>query len=429
MYNGLKPIPRDPRDLSFHRTFGGFTPPDLPAEFSVDNGMTMPDQIADKLYFGCTGYSQNELCSDQDGVVYDDYEFTYRKTLEKAGIYTLDRGCDMRDSLSVLIVFGPRKKGEGDTYAHRRGRYYTVEVQSFDWFDSIRSVMYTNWISNQIKVAVSIGTPWFREFDIMHVPSTGIVPTVFTGDPSQLAWHNWAIKGWKVINGETFLVGKTWQGKNVGDKGWYYFRRETINAVMKIRGTAAFTVAPRRPGDEATIKKTITEFLIAFMSNLVNLFKKKQESSPVAPTPVPTPAPVPEPVKPKYDWSDAAKSKNSVRIICDEEGLSSQSMNIDGVQYKTVDVICAVIQQESQFNNKAINKNRNAQGVVLSTDWGICQINDYYHVGPGKAFSSVPDIVDNPDKAVRFMIKMHKQRLLKLWVAYSSGAFKKYLPK
>lgn len=121
--------------------------------------------------------------------------------------------------------------------------------------------------------------------------------------------------------------------------------------------------------------------------------------------------------QPKYIWDDFLTSRHSVRVICDEEGLTLDSKNI----------ICACIQQESNFNNKTVNRNKNSKGDITSSDWGICQINDYYQIGVGKPFSSVDEVTANPDKAVRFMITMMKAGKLHLWVSYSSGAYKKYL--
>lgn len=120
---------------------------------------------------------------------------------------------------------------------------------------------------------------------------------------------------------------------------------------------------------------------------------------------------------PKYLWDTKDNSRHSVRVICDEENLAIWDKNL----------ICAVIQAESNFDNKAINHNKNTKGQILSTDWGICQINDYYHVGPGKPFRFVKDIKDNPEKAVRWMILMYKAKKIHLWVAYSSGAYKRFL--
>ncbi len=151
------------------------------------------------------------------------------------------------------------------------------------------------------------------------------------------------------------------------------------------------------------------------------LFPRPEEVklNPVINPPEPIQPPIeikPAPVVPKYLWDTTANSRHSVRVICDEMGLTVAEKNL----------ICACIQQESNFNNKAVGKNIK-DGKLLSTDWGLVQINDYWHVGAGKKWSSVQQILDNPDKAVKWMIQMYKQGNLKMWVSYSSGAYKKYL--
>ena len=404
--NGLKPIYRKKTDRSFHRTFGGVTPTEFPDEFSVDAGLTMPDQVADGLFQGCTAYTQQELCTDQDHKLYDDYKEHYMRTLALTGS-PFGVGCDIRDSLKVAIAY------------YNRGAYYAVESSKFDWFDSIRSVMLTNFQVNGIKCSVSVGTPWFKIFDIQVVGKDGKVPVVnkFDTDPMSISWHNWAVKGWKMIDGKPWMLVKSWQGKNVGDGGWYYVSRETINAVLSIKWTGAYTVAPRNPVNIVTVKWTITDMLINLMTRLVDALKDKSTTN-IVTVPVEEPLDVPVPVDPeKYNWSGITESKHSVRVICDEQGLSLEGKNL----------ICAVIQAESNFNINATNKNKNKAGVTVSTDWGICQINDYYHVGSGKAFSSVQEILDNPEKSVIFMIKMYRAGKLGLWVAYLNGSYKKYL--
>jgi hypothetical protein len=408
--NGLKPIKRDIRDRSFHRTFGGVTPIIFPKEFSVDAGLTMPDQMADGLFQACTAYSQNELCTDQDNVLYDDYENIYRKSLALSNS-PFGVGVDMRDSLKTIIMY------------HNRGAYYAVESEKFDWFDSIRSVMLTNLQVNKIKCSVSIGTPWFKEFDVTSVGSDGIVSEVFTGDPYTLSWHNWAIKGWTEVNGIPYLIAKTWQGKLVGKQGWYLYPRETINAVMAIKGTGAYTVAPRNADNVQTVKATFIESLVRLYKLLVSKLLTQQVSTPV-------PVVVPEVVKPisvptveELKWGNPTEARHSVRVICDLQALKLAEKNL----------ICAVIMGESEFYNylpsgkPTIHENRRKDGSLSSTDWGICQINDYWHIGPKKTFPSVDYLMANPQKAVEFMIQMYKAGNLKLWIAYSSGAYKKYL--
>jgi len=122
-------------------------------------------------------------------------------------------------------------------------------------------------------------------------------------------------------------------------------------------------------------------------------------------------------VQPVLQWTTPSLAYHAVRVTCDNLGLTLEQKNL----------ICACIYQESRFNNNAVNKNVNTQGVVTSRDWGLAQVNDYFHCGVGKDFPSASYVVANPDKAVEWMIKLYKEGLLKLWVSYSSGAYKQWL--
>lgn len=167
-----------------------------------------------------------------------------------------------------------------------------------------------------------------------------------------------------------------------------------------------------------TLKKHgLLAFFATALDNFLNaMTNSKPESVTEAPKPtVPVTVP-PAPEKPKYDWSTPTAARHSVRVICDEEGLTVDLKN----------TLTACVQQESQFKNSAIGRNIK-NGKVLSTDWGICQVNDYYHCGPGKTFPSAAYVVANPDAAVRWMARMFKAGQAKLWVSYTSGAYKKYL--
>lgn len=116
-------------------------------------------------------------------------------------------------------------------------------------------------------------------------------------------------------------------------------------------------------------------------------------------------------------WDTPKHIFHAVRVTCDLNDLTVDEKNI----------LCACIYQESRFNNGAINHNRDSAGNVLSTDYGLCQINDYYHIGANKDFPNVAFVVNNPDKVFGWMISMYKHGLLKQWVSYSSGAYKQWL--
>ena len=140
-------------------------------------------------------------------------------------------------------------------------------------------------------------------------------------------------------------------------------------------------------------------------------------------TPKPTPPMPTDPDATSYPWDSQKHNYHNVRVLCDGAGLSLTDKNI----------ICACIYQESTFLNYLLNGqpvkcvNKNKDGSVASTDWGICQINDHYHIGAKLDFPSVDFVMANPDKAVAFMLSMFKAGELKQWVSYSSGAYEKWL--
>lgn len=238
MKSGLKPIEKRKTNYSFHRTFGAVSPEQFPDYYNVDAGLGFPNQNAEGYPNGCTGYTQSRLCSDEDGVFYKP-SFTYEKTLEIQGIAN-GEPCSIYDSLKSTIVYGVQRDTETtdeEALTHRRGQYYEIQVKpGMDWFDSIRSAL---WVNRGSRRSVSVGTPWFFEWG--H-PTKGIVMEPFS-DWREAYWHNWQVVGWKTIGGKPYLIGKTWQGSMYGDEGYAYFSRETINKVMKIQGTGAFTLA------------------------------------------------------------------------------------------------------------------------------------------------------------------------------------------
>lgn len=125
---------------------------------------------------------------------------------------------------------------------------------------------------------------------------------------------------------------------------------------------------------------------------------------------------IPTPLMEKYKWDTKENIRHSIRLICDKEGLTVQEKN----------ELCATIQGESGFNLQAKNENK-INGKVVSTDWGLCQINDYYHIGQGKSFPSVDFVLNNPEKVVRWMCKQWKLGNKNWWIAFKNGSYKKFL--
>lgn len=114
---------------------------------------------------------------------------------------------------------------------------------------------------------------------------------------------------------------------------------------------------------------------------------------------------------------------NAIRALCTQLGLDA--VLIDGVSASKILVAC--IEVESNFNAHAIHFNQNQAGAVTSIDYGICQINDYWNIGPGKPFVSPEQVLTYPYECVTWMIHMFKAGKQNLWSSYTSGAYKKFL--
>lgn len=101
-------------------------------------------------------------------------------------------------------------------------------------------------------------------------------------------------------------------------------------------------------------------------------------------------------------------TERMVREVAAGEGLTTDKINL----------MVAVIWAESGMNPDAKNKNKDG-----STDWGLCQFNDYWSAGQITPFEAL----NNPEMAARLMAKEIKAGRLWRWIGYTSGAYKKFL--
>jgi hypothetical protein len=151
------------------------------------------------------------------------------------------QGADQRSSLKSAIAFGLLRQSDAPVSAKSRGQeyvagsrvwiarvdrasknakaaYYGLSTGPYDAFDNIRS-----------RCGLTERNAWTcrsgrrRPRVEWGVGRDGIVPFVSTLNDERAAvlpWHNWAKRGWKMINGEPYLLAKVWQGKNIGDYRW-----------------------------------------------------------------------------------------------------------------------------------------------------------------------------------------------------------------
>lgn len=240
---GAQPDKVDHRDYDFiqshkeqiEQQFGTGTPQFLPS-YSTDAGFGFPDQNAEGQPYGCTNYTQASLASDLTGKKH------YPDVLERLTHANARGGYSIRESLNTASTLGWFTA------------YYNIKPYApLDWFDAIRLA-----ISSGIpeKRSVSIGTPWFKAWE--GPVKILIMPTL----SAYGGWHDWSIVGWETIGGEAMLRLKSWQGD---PPAYQYLSRETINTVMTLNGTVAFTATDNVPDDIKTIPVSWFRYLLSLI--------------------------------------------------------------------------------------------------------------------------------------------------------------------
>jgi hypothetical protein len=130
-----------------------------------------------------------------------------------------------------------------------------------------------------------------------------------------------------------------------------------------------------------------------------------------------------KPMEKQMLWDTPEHARYNVRKICDEEGLTFDQKTL----------LCSCVMQESGFDNTAKGYNRDKNGNITSTDHGVAQVNDYWHIGvwPNgrkKTYPSVEYVVNNPELMIRWMAKTLKRTgKLQPWSSWTTGAYKKWM--
>lgn len=121
--------------------------------------------------------------------------------------------------------------------------------------------------------------------------------------------------------------------------------------------------------------------------------------------------PIQAPLTVKKDFSTPRAAFHSVRVMCDDAGLTYEQKN----------EICYTIWRESEFQKGALGKpNKNG-----TRDYGICQFNDGknargipFWIGKGATFSSINEVLNDPEKCVRIMIQTYKAGNIGWWYGH-----------
>lgn len=332
----------------------------------------------------------------------------------------------------VGIMAGTKPPGNDPNKVYDAIRKYGLIPEDMlpSFSDDIQSIEdYYSFKGADKDKCIEEGKKWLEKYSFWYddVPQD-LIEEAFKLSPLCMAVFAWAIDN----NGIYIRMGKDNHLTCFYGKDNYYLNFDSYDPFYKnLSKDFGFTYIKRIYIEE----KKITEKQIGILQNILDIIKKilmldleilkkkddeakeTEISNPIA-DPIPPPAPEIVAV-PKYQWTTRKDARHSVRVICDEEGLTK----------KEKDTITAVIQAESDFNTGIITRNKNG-----TLDYGICQFNNGknkngvpFWIGEGADFKDYYEVLNNPEKCVRVMIREYKKGNLKYWIAYSNGSYLKYI--
>lgn len=253
IYHGTRPTKIDHRDYDFHKTFGTIVPPSFPNEGPQTQSQWMPDQEADGEPYGCTNYAQADLARNLTGMA------RMPADLEAVTHANALGGYDVRQSMLMAVKIGWFKS------------FYAVKrTGGLDWFDTFRFAQ-TSGVP-EVRT-LTIGTPWFLSWEnaaragqtIMPMPSMAELASVST-----LPWHDHEYETWTLKTGQVLYRDKSWQGTGIGEGGYIYFDRATINVVMNIAGTCAF-VGTNMDATPVRVDTTFLQWVLSHVWQLLGI--------------------------------------------------------------------------------------------------------------------------------------------------------------
>lgn len=259
MNTGLKKLVEDPRDYSFHRTFGASGQIALPDSFTVNYPnplLRIKNQYETDL---CTAEASTEI---EEGVknIPMSAEWFFAKEKEIMG-NPAEYGADLRVACKAAQKYGFLPQSDAPftldnqtrdfiadsnnwpadldaiAAANKIAGYFSVEEFADDLFDSIRQTLYQNSSNHR---GILAGSNWYAEW---NVGQPGIIPTDYD---QKVAQHAFKIFGWQQINGVTYLMIQNSEGIGSGNNGVLYFPREVVNREFTF-GVFCFSDVPMNP--------------------------------------------------------------------------------------------------------------------------------------------------------------------------------------
>lgn len=333
----------------------------------------------------CTAYTAVEIRKSKTGKTYDPTAFWQGELSlggDPSGV-TLDTQGAAGIKIGWTVQGDSQPSEKATSYLYVRNSPFS----SIDMFDTLREAMMN-------YGALSAGLDWYREW----TDSPGAV--IPHSQQFLEGGHDVKLCGLNCINGVDYIEIQNSWGDGVGDHGIYHLDRYMANKVFAEYGVIYWI-------DNSDVQIQRMGLIESLCVNVINLLKKLIAQKTGYPPPTPT----------TYLWDTPANARHSIRVICDEMGLPYVQKNI----------LTACVEVESGFNPKAIHLNKDGQGHILSTDYGIVQVNDFWWIGATKQFPSTDYVLNNPETCVRWMVKMFLEGKQNMWCSYTSGAYKRYL--
>ena len=366
----------DSRDKVYQHHFGQLV--DLPNEVNFDTAEY--DEVQPIGNVQCTCYTTCDIAEDQKNIVFDVDDLWAR--IKGKNQY----GADPREVFAEAVKNGLLPKGQTERQINWKS-YWKADEGLKDKFDNVRSALMTS------QSPVGCGTYWYSNWTASTVLEKGEKP---------LNGHMYSIEGWKQINNEPHLIIEAWIGKKL------YMNREVFNHAMSPYGMGAWVLSTSEidAKRQRTVLEAIRDICVNVIIKMKELLVLKQAEPPVAPKP-----PV---VEPKYDWSTQEKARHSVRVICDEEGLSVKDKN----------ELCATVGGESGWKPRQKSLKPNFDG---THDHGIIQLNEKYWIGEGKLYPNIEAVYNDPEGCIRWMCRQWNGGNKEWWYAFKNGSYKKYM--
>lgn len=312
---------------------------------------------------------------------------------------------------------------------------FSTDIQTWDEFNSFKG--------SHKDVCVSEGKDWRSKFD----PRYEIVITREMDVETKYKLLKQALKyspvPVSVANGYEMGLPKSKGQRDIHLVELIYIDSENRPVVWDTYAPYQKTLAPLYNFEfgmrwaitkNETSQITLMEKLLVLLKQLVPFLQSHPDAKPTDEVPeVPQETKAPEVKVSPYLWDTKEHSRHSARVVMDEYGLTPNEK----------DLLCATIEAESGWKTNRVCINLEdgtsisttlekleqvSKGLkIASIDYGIIQANTRWYIGVGKPLITIDEAINNPEKCVRVMINSYRRGRLSDWIAYRSGAYKKYL--